>query len=62
MKISIALESTSVCTDKSFDISVVSKEISRYSKAFHISRALIVGHWGSLFSYLECEVVYRVSI
>ena len=62
MKIFIALESTSVCTDKSFDISVVSKEISRYSKTFCISRALIVSYWGSFFFYLEYEVVYGVSI
>ena len=44
MKVSVALEFTSIYIDKSFDILVVSKKIDRYNKVLQTLRALIVGH------------------
>ena len=61
IKIPITPKSTSIYIDKNFKISVVSKEISRYSKIPCVLRVLIVEYYKSLFFYLEYQIVHRFS-
>ena len=43
IKISVALESTSACTDRSFNMSVETTEIGRYREVSQALRVLMVG-------------------
>ena len=44
MKVSVVLRSTKVCTDNSFDISIVSKDIGKYSKEVVVIISIFIVH------------------
>ena len=53
MKIPVAPESTRVCTENNWEMSVVLREIGMYREILQALRALIMGYKESFFSYLE---------